>query len=228
MLRGFTFSGFGLGIFLIVLGVTIFRDFASGTAFSWSIFRFYPVLLILLGLDFIWPQGNRSLRRPEGWVVAVIVIISIGGFVTIIIPQNIRTGWTNFEKINIPERFFPPIFHGPFTIAKTIEKSFKLPAGLNKVRVENRFGEVEVNTGTGETVLVTAAIKYPLIHRRRPLENGVSLSGEAREGSFLIKLERSESATDREERGMGCRHYFKCPARGFGGSRKFLRTNQGH
>jgi DUF4097 and DUF4098 domain-containing protein YvlB len=199
MRRSFTLSGAGLGIFLIGLGVAIFWDLTSGTAYWTMVLRFYPALLILLGLDYVLPGiGWGSKSRPESWVVTVIIIVTIGGLIGHLIPRPF------FAEMQNRGRFgFHPDFSFSFhniTDEKTVRESFSLPQGIKTIRIENRFGDVKVNTGTGEAIAATARLRLSAALRKEidAYRDGFTLSGRAEGDRFTIRLQEPQASAGLE------------------------------
>ncbi len=190
--RGFSLSGIGLGLFLIGLGIAYMMDVSSGTHFLTAVFRFYPALPILLGLDFILagtPQNRitGAPMRPEGWITTVIILITFGGLTATLVPRVL-----DHELKQIEGYAFPSDFHMRFP-QKTIETrddKFILPSGITTVRVENGFGELRVTMGTHSIVTATTELKSGSM-RRRDLDSylqQIQLLGEAQGSVYSIKL----------------------------------------
>ncbi|HEX3047162.1 MAG TPA: hypothetical protein VHY08_20580 [Bacillota bacterium] len=103
MRRGFTLSGLGLGIFFVALGLAFFSDSSSGTSYFGTVFRFYPLLAILLGLDYVLNSINQSgiIKRPEGWVATLIIIITLCGLTITTVPKLLGNDWKEMADFDL-------------------------------------------------------------------------------------------------------------------------------
>src|SRR5579884_58709 len=83
-----SYSGSGWAVFLIALGIFfLLVNFIHGVSFWWTFFRYWPVILILLGLGYLWDylwrrkHPDPTERKPVSGVlmawVLVVVIFSI-------------------------------------------------------------------------------------------------------------------------------------------------------
>lgn len=192
MQREFSLSGTGFGLFLIALGVAAFSDLSAKTNFLIMVWHCYPVLPILLGLDFILSKVTpvtkaMSFSRPTGWIVTLIILITMAGFIAGVVPGL----FSNELKQLGMESFTPRLpFESNRNYRRTLQEDFGLPPGITTIRIENEFGDLRVGSGDPNTVSATARIKYAF----QPPKNGsdsqqVKLTGQVQGSTFLIQLE---------------------------------------
>jgi DUF4097 and DUF4098 domain-containing protein YvlB len=108
---------------------------------------------------------------------------------------------------NIADLDFSHISFGSWSMdlqsEKTLNQDFQLPPGTKTVRVENEFGDLEVQSGTGTKVSVTADLKIYGPRRGGPhrgkaeAQEEVQLSGEASGDRFLVKLVKPDGPNRR-------------------------------
>ncbi|MCL6591357.1 MAG: DUF4097 family beta strand repeat-containing protein [Firmicutes bacterium] len=191
MRRGFTLSGVGLGLFLILLGLAFLSDSASGTSYFSTVFDFYPLLAILLGLDFIFNSAGGPtplIKRPEGWAATLIIIITICGLSITMVPRVLGDSWKEIADFDLSRISFGS-WNFDLQSEKTIRQDFQLPAGTTTLRLENEFGDLEVRAGTGNLVSATADLKIFKPNRETAeAQEAVQLSGYASGDRFLVKL----------------------------------------
>jgi hypothetical protein len=203
MRREFTLSGLGLGIFFVVLGLAFFSDSSSGTSYFAIVFRFYPILAILLGLDYVLNSFNQSgtIKRPEGWVATLIIIITLCGLTITTVPKLLGNSWEKIADFDL-SWISSGSWNDELQSEKTLKQEFQLPAGTTTLQVENEFGNLQVRPGTGNSVTATADLKiYGTLRRKTKTAEAeaeaeavpdVKLSGEASGGRFLVKLVKPE------------------------------------
>ena len=196
MLRSFNLSGIGLGIYLLGLGIAYIIDLSSG----WNALQFwlklYPFLPILLGLDYILYSLKLTptlFSKPDSLTTAIIIITTIVGFTINITPQLIT------KKLHkIPQFNFSHHAHFDFKTGtqQILKDSLKIPPGVTTVRIENQFGEVKVDTNTGDTISTIAQIKRNAPRWRKhgnesnPPEQ--KLIGEVKGESYVIRLQKPD------------------------------------
>src|SRR5579864_644586 len=80
-------GGYGPAIFLIVLGFFfLFLNLMHGGSLWWTLVRYWPVILILLGLgrlwDYLWKRQHPDTRRGpvSGVAVAWILVVIVFSF----------------------------------------------------------------------------------------------------------------------------------------------------
>jgi hypothetical protein len=192
MRRELSLSGAGFGLFLIALGLAAFSDISAKTGYLAMVWRCYPVLPILLGLDFIFSTvapGSQSVSwiRPAGWIVTLIILISMAGLMAGVIPGLFSQ---ELKQLGM-ESFTPRLpLESSRNYRQTLREEFQLPPGITTVRIENEFGDLRVDSGTSRAVAATARIKYAF----HPPKNGpdsrqVKLSGQVQGATFLVQLE---------------------------------------
>ena len=196
MKREFSLSGTGFGLFLITLGLAVFSDLSFKTGILNIVWRFYPVLPILLGLDFILPQitkGSETISwvRPAGWIITLIILISMAGFITGSVPKLFSN---EFKRLGF-ETFTPRLPLGSSRdYRRTLHKDFKLPQGITTIRIENEFGDLRVDSGASNEVSATARIKYAFQPPAPEADSRqVKLVGQVQGGTFLVRLEHPEN-----------------------------------
>jgi hypothetical protein len=174
------------------LGIGYMIDLSSATGFLSAVFYCYPALLILLGLDYILTgitQNSKALpyRRPEGWIVTVIILITIGGLAFNIIPRTLGSELKQLEQYSFAPDFWFRFNEKPI---QTRRAKFRLPAGVATVRVENGFGDLQVSTGANGVVTTTTTLKPGAFwhqHDKSYLQK-IRLTGAVQGGIYLIKL----------------------------------------
>lgn len=156
------------------------------------------MLAILLGLDYIINSiGGQTafVKRPEGWVATVIIIITICGLTITTVPKFLGDSWKNIVDIDLSHISFGS-WNLDLQSEKTLQQDFQLPLGTKTLRVENGFGDLEVRSGTGTSVSATADLKIYGSRRQKTAEAEpeVQLSGEATGDRFLVKLVKPEGS----------------------------------
>ncbi|MFZ5814392.1 MAG: DUF4097 family beta strand repeat-containing protein, partial [Bacillota bacterium] len=169
-----------LAITLIVVGLVLVYDNIMGSSVSWTLFRLWPALLIMLGVE--WIAASSRPGQPaqvDGGAIALLIIgaILVGSFSaawrTV---RTVRTGWGG-PRVSI--------FHGPFasddvvttyepevtglthliisggSAAVTVEPGDRLhlefvvrATGLNRAEAEARAREARLRIETGPTTTV--------------------------------------------------------------------------
>lgn len=195
MSRNWTLSGTGLGLFLIALGVGYFTDLATGSAWLYQVFRFYPVLAILLGLDYILSgyRASSAIHPPQGWIVTVIILITIGGLTAAIVPRMFRD--------HLEFRGFDHHFMWSVNGARSereIEKSYSLPSKVKTLRIENNAGEIRIEPSRTGSVTVNALIRIRAANagELKAYADSVALSGETAGDEFRIRIMSQKTGAD--------------------------------
>ncbi len=188
MLKGFNLSGIWLGIFLLGLGVTYILDIT----FSLNSFRFwlklYPLLPILLGIDYILSSSKSSkaiVTKPDHFVAVAIIVITIIGFFGNFTPRFSRADFPNIRRFDFHGFNFSRNYH------QTLRENFEIPAGIKVIKIENNIGEVKVDTRSGNSVAVTAKLRFRTHLRRNYHKNDQILSkltGEVQGDHFVIRV----------------------------------------
>lgn len=197
MKREFSLSGIGFGLFLIALGVAVFSDLSFKTRFLVTVWRCYPVLPILLGLDFILSQmskGPESITwvRPAGWLTTLIILVATAGLVSGVVSDNLFQN--EFKRMGM-ESFTPRLpFGSNRDYHRTLHEDFRLPQGITTIRAGNEFGDLRVDTGTANEVSVTARIKYAFQPPNPEVDSGqVKLVGRVLDNTFVVHLEHPKT-----------------------------------
>lgn len=195
MKREFSLSGIGFGLFLIALGLAAFSDLSAKTGYLTIVFRCYPVLPILLGLDLILPNiapvsESVSFVRPAGWIVTLVILITTSGFIAGVVPGLFNN---EFKQLGM-ESFTPRLpFESNRNYRRTLRENFLLPPGITVIRIENEFGDLRVDSGAPNEVSATARIKYAFQPPKNESDSKqVKLSGQVQGTTFLIHLEHPE------------------------------------
>jgi hypothetical protein len=190
--REFSLSGIGFGLFLIALGVAAFSDLSAKTHSLALVFRCYPVLPILLGLDFILPKitsvsKSVSFAPPANWIVTLIILIAMSGFIAGVVPGLFGN---EFKQLGM-ESFTPRLpFESNRNYRRTLRENFELPPGITTIRIENEFGDLRVDSGVPNRVSATARIRYAFQPSKNESNSKqVQLSGQVQGTTFLVRLE---------------------------------------
>ncbi len=190
-MRGFTLSGIGLGIFVICLGIAYMIDMSSPTGFLRAVLYCYPALPILLGLDYIFTgitQNSKNFpwQRPEGWVVSIVILITIGGLMFNLFPRLMGSEIQQLEQYS----FSPDWWFGSNEKSVQTQAIFKLPAEIAVVRVENGFGGLRVNPGDNNAITMTATLKPGAFWHQSDQSylRKIKLDGEVQGNIYLVKL----------------------------------------
>lgn len=196
MNRNWTLSGTGLGLFLIALGIGYFTDLATGSTWLYQIFRFYPVLIILLGLDHLlggYYGSSAKIHPPQSWIMTVIILITIGGLTASIVPRIFRE--------NMDFRSFNWHYHwigNNFKSEREIEKRYPLPPSVKTLKIENNSGTIWIEPSTSGTVTVNAVIRVRASNsgELKSYADAVDLSGEKTGDQLRIKLVSKQTGAD--------------------------------
>lgn len=123
---------------LIAYGVALALDNLAVTkAATQSLVRFWPLLLIAAGVEYLWFTRDES-RRQAGF--------DVGGAILLLIVVVVTTGWRWFP---FSVGFFP-------NETKTVYASSSA-AGVRELRVETGVGRIELDPGT-DTIEVEATV----------------------------------------------------------------------
>jgi DUF4097 and DUF4098 domain-containing protein YvlB len=190
--REYSLSGTGFGLFLIALGVAAFSDIAAKTHLLGAVWRCYPVLPILLGLDLILPKvipvsNSITLVRPAGWIFTLTILITILGFISGVVPGLFQQ---EFKQLGF-ESFSPRLpLESNRNYRRTLQEDFELPPGITTIRIENEFGDLRVDSGVSNVVSATARIKYAFHPPKSEADSQqVKWTGQAQGNTFVVHLE---------------------------------------
>lgn len=204
MRRTFTLSAAGLGLFLIGLGIAYFSDLTVQTGYLTTVLRFYPILPILLGLDYLLsalPGTGDRIDRPAGWVATLIILLTIGGLVFGSLSKLMDPPFTTLRNFHFGSDQW---WSDPVSI-RTIQKNFQLAEGITTVRIENDLGNVEINATEDKTLAATAELKihgWMMRRRNNRLAQEFDLSGERQGERYLIRLQKPQTFINRGRTGV--------------------------
>ncbi|HBF36681.1 MAG TPA: hypothetical protein DDW50_05110 [Firmicutes bacterium] len=192
-MRKFNLSGIGLGIFLIGLGIS-YALRQAGVLHSLHIWlQLYPILAILLGLDFILVSTARTashFSKPSPWMVTVIILIIIIGLVSSFCSQSIvfnlpqlgsLDGWDDWSSGRSSQSQF------------TVDQNFKLPQGITNIKVQNESGNIQINNTASHTIFAKAHIKLTGHHdnsstRMKNIQKQFKFTGEIQDDTLVVKF----------------------------------------
>jgi DUF4097 and DUF4098 domain-containing protein YvlB len=190
MTRNFNLSGIGLGIYLLGLGIAYILN--QATAFNVINFwlHLYPILAIVLGLDYILSSMNRTAQtftKPNDFVATIIIIITVIGLVSSLIPKFVMDDM-RFHQFGV-------FNHNSWDRSSqfTVNEDFKLPTGVTTINITNQFGDVNIDNTTSDTISAKAQIRLPFHqYKIAALRNTFKLVGQVQGDSFLITLQQPE------------------------------------
>jgi hypothetical protein len=183
-------SGIGLGLYIIGLGLCYILQQTSNLHIMGFWLRLYPILIILLGLDFILANTNRTtsfFTKPSPLVITLIIIFTIIGAVANFFIRNQPLDITRFRHFDGFENGFFDWEQAP---QFTVNQNFKLPSGIKTVKIVNQSGDIHVNTGIDDTVSAEAQIKVRS-HHNLLSKNLFKLTGDVQGDTFTIELDSS-------------------------------------
>jgi hypothetical protein len=197
MPRNFNLSGIGLGIYLLGLGIGYIIQQNSGFNILSFWLRLYPVLAILLGLDYILANTGRTARvfaKPNGFVAAIIVLIIavglISSYISRFVPEDIHKFWY-FDGFH--QRRYN--WHSSEFITT---HDFKLPQGVTTVKLNNAFGDIRVETATGGSITAEARIKPNFPPKRDSnFRQAFQFTSEVQGSTLLITLQKPERLAEK-------------------------------
>ncbi len=194
-MRRFTLSEVALGVFLIAIGVAYLWDLNANTSFLVTLYQFYPVLPILLGIDYLLYGAKRQTNRPEGWVTTLIILIVVTGLVTKIVPLVFKEYWAEFERDL--SSYHGLTFEGldpKKSTPKTLQQDFPITAEIKKIRVENSFGDIKITQGTEQTIHAKADLKIwlPQKYKKTALLEEFQITKQMEGDCLVIKLSTPE------------------------------------
>lgn len=199
MRRPFTLSNFGLGIFLIALGIAYISDMNFKTDNFALVFRFYPLLPILLGVDYLLNGFTRTsgiIDRPTGWVTTFIILLTIAGLIFSIVPRTLESHFSDMREFQFTRNWWSDFGH---RTVRTTHKELSLPSGITTVRIENEFGKMELDNGDTKNIDVTAEIQSrgPLTRRINAEQNAIDLTGKVEGERYIIRVQKPDELRQR-------------------------------
>lgn len=201
MPRNFNLSGIGLGIYLLGLGISFILQQTGGLNILSFWLRLYPILAILLGLDYILANTGRTaqvIAKPSGLVVTIIIVIIavglISGFTSRFIKEDI-------QKFRYFEGFNQHHFDWRHRTQLIVEQDFKLPQGVNTIKITNAFGDIRIDTASNNTILAKAIIEQHFSHNHdTTLRHAFKFVGEVQGSTLLVTLQRPERLKEMKSR----------------------------
>ncbi len=183
---GLLWTGLGL-IFLL-------RNFGIGPDF-WTIAgRYWPILLILLGMgkviDYYRQKEGVSLRAGE--VIGILFLLLIGSFVTKVSNSRIREYFRDGINIDFGDSGRVPI--GEFlgnSYTFNQEATYPITTPM-PIRIDNSYGNVVVAPGSDREIRVRLAKKVYQDEeaRAKQIANEIQLEGGTDAGAFVVKTNR--------------------------------------
>ncbi len=184
-------SGIGLGLYLIGLGLCYVSQQAQDLQIIGFWLRLYPFLIILLGLDFILTNTNRTsslFTKPSPMVVTLLILFTLIGVISNFCFRNLqfdtplsgyfdhgRNGWFDWEQEPHAHEF-------------TVKQDFKIPLGIQTVKILNEAGDIQIDNASGDTMSAKAHIRLKF-HRKLVSDNEFRLIGDAQGDKFLVRLD---------------------------------------
>jgi hypothetical protein len=188
MPRNLNLSGIGLGIYIIGFGICYILQQTNGFHMIDFWLGLYPILVILLGLDFILANNNRTAKlfsKPSPMVVTIIILLIIFGSLNGLSFQTMKFTIPRLEHFGC---FKDRSFNWNQGPRFTVDRNFKLPSGITTVKVQNQFGDIQVDSASDNTISAKAQIKMRFNHKPL-LQNQFRLVGEVQGDTLLIKLD---------------------------------------
>jgi Predicted ATP-dependent protease len=154
-MRQWRVGTYSMGILLMILGGVMIYDRICGVNVMGQVLRWWPVILIILGLETIlWgilsKESGAGLRYDGISILmtAIIVIFCIGAY-----------GITSLFHISLDD-WGIHVFGGPSRYETTVKKTIAVkPEGKDKFVVINKYGNVEISKGSGDEINIEAVIR---------------------------------------------------------------------
>lgn len=193
----YSLSGIGLGVYLITLGFALLVSQFSSTDYPYlaTVFRLYPLPLILLGIEYLIKPGGSFRSRPDSLVVTLIIVITVLGLLNNFIPYSFIRGPHIHRIIDMRHLTITSKRVRDIEEVKTIEKKYPLPADINTVYIKNTFGDINISEGKAGEVSLTAEMTLRA-RSREALEayrSEYQVSGQVEGDRFVLKIERPPS-----------------------------------
>lgn len=153
-MRQWRVGSLSMGIFLIVLGAALLLNRIGGIDASEILFKWWPVILILLGLEILgheyFSKGTSPKIKYDGISVFIIIIILVFSFGAFIV--------SFFSNTNGRLTFSNGIFDN-YKYNSQFTKKVNINAGnSNKLRLINSYGKIQIQQSDGNIIEVTAEI----------------------------------------------------------------------
>ncbi|MGE5580982.1 MAG: DUF4097 family beta strand repeat-containing protein [Bacillota bacterium] len=189
MSKEFSLSGMGLGIYLLGLGITYLLETTLHFPLFNFWFRLYPLLIVLLGLDYLLCglNGSSCFNKPNALIAGAIIVVTIIGFTAPVISGPLRMDLHKIER-------FRHSFQGPDLFhhgrQRSLHKVFKVPPGVTTARIVNSHGEIIVNSSPGDaiTVKITGYARFDF-----PKKKQFDLTTQAQGDLYIIKLNQPKT-----------------------------------
>ncbi|WP_127582428.1 DUF4097 family beta strand repeat-containing protein [Paenibacillus koleovorans] len=133
-------------IIMVVVGIMLLYDQAADTNYLGYVLDWWPLILILLGIEYLWinlkyQKSEKQLRLDVGGVlIAVVVVIAVVGVTQ---SRWLPTQW--FQNMNW-ESIVKGELGKKFELDKT---TIPLSERTEKVAIDNPYGSIIVKSGTG-------------------------------------------------------------------------------
>ncbi|WP_426349589.1 DUF4097 family beta strand repeat-containing protein [Alloiococcus sp. CFN-8] len=149
-----------LGILLISLGVAWIYSTVTGMGFFNSVFKWWPIVLILLGVEIlifslIPSNENRRVKvDPLSIIIIILIVIFLGGAQIITKGINYFGSWAGFDGGN-----FINFFDDKNVNKYSFSESFSA-AEVQAIAIDGAVGNVEVLKGDGENITLEVKVSY--------------------------------------------------------------------
>ncbi len=188
MKRHISLSGIGLGVYLIGLGVCYVFQQTLGLQIIGFGLRLYPFLIILLGLDFILTNTERTsslFTKPSPMVVTLLILFTIVGVIGNFFFNSLLFDIPRFRYFDHWEKGWFDRDQGPQII---VNKDFKIPPGIQTIKIKNQSGDIRINSSNNGTISAEAQIRVKF-RRKSFSKNDFNFIGDVRGDKFLIRLD---------------------------------------
>ncbi len=188
MKRHISLSGIVLGLYLIGLGVCYVFQQTLGLQIIGFGLRLYPFLIILLGLDFILTNTERtssSFTKPSPLVVTLLILFTIIGAFGNSCFHSSQFDFPRFRHFDHWEKGWFDRDQGPQII---VNKDFKIPTGIKTIKITNQSGDIRINSSNNGTISAEAQIRVKF-RRKSFSKNDFNFIGDVQGDTFLIRLD---------------------------------------
>lgn len=149
-----------LGLLLISLGVAWIYSSVTGVDFLTSIFKWWPIVLILLGIEIlifslIPSNENRRVKvDPLSIIIIILIIVFLGGAQVITKSINYFGSFIGFNDDN-----FIGFFDNNNAIYYSFSESF-VAAEVQAIAIDGAVGNVQVLKGNGDNITLEVKVSY--------------------------------------------------------------------
>lgn len=126
-----------LAITVLAIGIGILVDQLFYTNFLATVLKFWPLLLIIIGVELILRQLFQTSENSPGWKLDASSLILM---VVILMGANVYQAFSNG---NIMELVTNRLYKGPVQFVTVMENDLEV-AGMQALRITNDFGKVMV------------------------------------------------------------------------------------